>query len=240
MLHGIDKCTENRLRTRFEKGSVPDKAGAGRPVVIAPSRERQRTQVSKFDKNLCVFCQSTQPNADLLHAVTSGCMGFKIRQIAQNTDDDAIRSRLSDLIATTDPLQAVALVVKYHLECFVMQKRRVERKLNLADDRQSGATKNLADAQLLDAVRTDTVYRRKVLNMNDINVTYANILEENGFVANEPPQYKKYLKDLISANLPDVKFNKAPQGNKPELFMSARSPDACEMQLQERLPILSV
>lgn len=83
--------------------------------------------------------------------------------------------------------------------------------------------KVLADVELLDAVRTEIQYRNKILNMNDINTAYVNILEENDIPVSNTSRYKQYLKDLILANMPDVKFNRPLQKNKPEQVMSTKT-----------------
>lgn len=106
-----------RLRVRFEKAmSNPEilQKSRGRPGTSTfQSKEKERLQRLKFDKNLCVFCQGSISSEDL-HNVASKPMGLQIKDIAENTEDENIRTPLVDVIANADPLSAVAHDIKYH------------------------------------------------------------------------------------------------------------------------------
>ena len=65
--------------------------------------------------------------------------------------------------------------------------------------------------------------RDKVLNMNDIQITYINILKENGYPIPEKPYFKQYLKKLILDNIPDVHFSMPECKNQPEQVLSTKA-----------------
>ena len=73
----------------------------------------------------------------------------------------------------------------------------------------------VSDIELIDVVnRTLSESKYVILNMNDIQVTYMDILCENSIQIVEGKRYKPYLK-LILDNVKDVHFNKPTNVMKP-------------------------
>ena len=62
----------------------------------------------------------------------------------------------------------------------------------------------------------------EILNMNDINAAYINLLEENG-VKNLISDYKKHLTNLIQENIPNVHFNRPNDRTKPIQVLSLQT-----------------
>ena len=70
---------------------------------------------------------------------------------------------------------------------------------------------------MIDVVnRTLSESKNMILNVNDIQATYMDILRENSIQIVEGKQYKPYLKKLILDNVKDVHFNKPTDVTKPE------------------------
>ena len=73
----------------------------------------------------------------------------------------------------------------------------------------------IADLEIIDVVKL-------VINMNEIQDTYLDILRGLGYCIPEKPKYKKYLKKLILENLEEVHFNKPWRKTEAEQVMSTR------------------
>ena len=54
-------------------------------------------------------------------------MNNHLRNLACETNDEKVKSRLSILLTSDDPLAAVAYDMKYHLSCLVKHKRNAEK-----------------------------------------------------------------------------------------------------------------
>ena len=57
-------------------------------------------------------------------------MNIHFKEIAQGTNDDIIRGRLSILLASEDPVAVRAYDMKYHLPCFIKNQRIAQRPSN--------------------------------------------------------------------------------------------------------------
>ena len=121
------KTLIDRAKARFEKGTssgfVSDirKKKRGRPSdtdsanVFSASKRCARD--APFDKEKCVICQD-YARAEL-HKVSTKNMGLKMRNIGLKTSNDSLKVRQSSVTCSTDPLQAVADDMKYHLPCLI-------------------------------------------------------------------------------------------------------------------------
>ena len=216
------------LVTRFKKGKASSEIPSisnvkvGRPPKSSTNNEGdiisrlQRSLV--LDKNRCILCQEI--NEEKLHQVCTKNMNNQLRNLACVTNDQEVKSRLSILLTSDDPLAAVAFDMKYHLSCLVKHNRNAEK---IEDDcvNELNMAEMVSDVELIDVVnRTLSDSKDVILNMNDIQATYIDILRENSIQIVEGKRYKPYLKKLILDNVKDVRFNKPTDITKPEQVFS--------------------
>ena len=231
-----NKICVDRARAKFEKGTVSGGATTirskkrGRPLACdsamatcsAESQRNIREQCNQ--KSKCVFCQEVTDSK--LHDVSTKNMGAQIKTIGIETSNESLRVRLSSVVCSSDPLQAVAEDMKYHLPCLVKAKREIDK----AKQPQTATAKLgeiLSDLQILDIIETELndASQDIIMNMNDIHEMYTQLLQENDFPVPNNPRYKPYLKQLILDNIPDVHFSRPPDKTKPEELLSTRSKD---------------
>ena len=127
------KTLIDRAKARFEKGTssgfVSDirKKKRGRPSgtnsADVSSASKRCGIDAPFDKEKCVICQD-YTGAEL-HKVSTKNMGLQMRNIGLETSNGSLKVRLSSVTCSTDPLQAVADDMKYHLPCLVQAKRDI-------------------------------------------------------------------------------------------------------------------
>ena len=63
-----------------------------------------------------------------LHDVTTENVGSQPIKVGQETNNSSLQARLSNLVASEDPLSAVAYDMKYHLACLAKANREVNKK----------------------------------------------------------------------------------------------------------------
>ena len=63
-----------------------------------------------------------------------------------------------------------------------------------------------------------------VLNVNNVNTTYVNILQDNN-QGNIQLNYKRHLKELLLENIPNIEFIKPVKKNEPEKICSTKQKD---------------
>ena len=66
-----------------------------------------------------------------------------------------------------------------------------------------------------------------VLDINIINTTYLNILEENGIETQTDDNYKRHLKALLKEHITDIEFVKAKRLNEPDKICSKSTLGVC-------------
>ena len=221
-----------RPKARFEKGTLVEdvthvrQKKRGRPslslaedTLISPSSRRR---AESFDKTKCVLCQDAKVDIQL-QDVTTENVGSQLIKVGQETNYSSLQARLSNLVASEDPLSAVAYDMKYYLACLVKANREVNKK-NKPASSNSSYCQVILDLEILEVIELELNSNSGIiLNMNDIHTTYVNILEENGFRVPENPRYKQYLKQLIQDNIIDVHFNRPLDKTKPEQVLSTKS-----------------
>ena len=117
---------------------------------------------------------------------------------------------------------ATANDVRYHLRCWSAVKRETKRSLSTQSTPEESIIQTTFDIEIINMIQFQlSDPSEKILDMNSINISYQNLLYENGMPENEIKQtYKRYLKLLIQETLPSVKFIKPDQVNKPEQLVS--------------------
>ena len=225
-------CIE-RARIRYEKGQATGSASyvkqktKGRPsksdtAFESASTSQRPTRSQTFDKEMCVICQ--EDKAEKLHDVSTENIGAQLKAIGQQTNNELLKVRLSNVVGSSDLLTAVAEDMKYHLLCLSHAKRDIE-KANRLPKQQVNFSRLVSDLEILDMVETEIndPANSSALNMNDIEQSYLCLLETNGFTLPNNPRYKPYLKQLILDNIPDVHFTRPPDKTKPEQVLSTKA-----------------
>ena len=92
------------------------------------------TRHHTFDKEMCAICQ--EETADNLHDVSTENMGAQLKAIGQQTANEQLKVRLSNVGASLDLLTAVAEDMKYHLLCLSHAKRDIETYKRRRDNSQ--------------------------------------------------------------------------------------------------------
>ena len=102
-------CIE-RARFRYEKGQA-----TGSTSYV---KQKTKGRLSKGDaasESACVICQ--EGKADKLHDVLTENIGAQLKAIGQQTNNELLKVRLSNVVGSSDLLTAVAENMKYHLLC---------------------------------------------------------------------------------------------------------------------------
>ena len=111
--------------------------------------------------------------------------GSQLIKVGQETNDSSLQARLGSLVASEDPLSAVAYDMKYHLACLVKANRKVNKK-NKPASSNSSYCQVILDLEILEVIELQLNSNNSIiLNMNDIHTIYVNSLQENGFRVSE-------------------------------------------------------
>ena len=222
------KCLE-RAKERFEKSSgrchiASKKTRVGRPSteqepMPSTSEERvHRSSILPLNKDLCIFCQEI--SKEKLHESVSSNMGGRVKTAVENSSDITLNLRIG----------AFALDMKYQLVCL----RRVERlneqlqKKSMAREGSGHLGHEIADIEIINVVENALRGPSSiVLDMNIINTTYLNILEENGIDTQTDDNYKRHLKALLKEDIADIEFVKAKRLNEPDKICSKSTLGVC-------------
>ena len=130
-------------------------------------------------------------------------------EVAKKIYDKSFFIRLNTLCNAAD---AVANDVQYHQRCWLYAQRNAKKANNTNCDTDiieiDDTSRVISDFELDKKGNTD-------LNMNNINTTNINLLQDNNH-ADINPNYKRYLKQLILENTPYVEFIKPRRKNESE------------------------
>ena len=86
----------------------------------------------------------------------------------------------------------------------------------------------IADVEIINVVQSALSDPSSiVLDMNMVNTTYLNILEENGVQTKSDDNYKKQLKPLLKEHIADIEFVKAKRLNEPDKICSKSTLGVC-------------
>ena len=166
----------------------------------------RRKSAASYNNELCAFCQENKKDY-APHEVRSESMGVRIKYVAENSSDQSLKIRLANLIASEDAKAGVTFDIKYHLACLISAERSPESSISQQSQPESDISLLLSNMEIVEILELElNDSTGKILNMNDINAAYINLLEENG-VKNLRSEYKKHLTNLIKENIPNVHFN---------------------------------
>ena len=131
--------------------------------------------------------------------------------------------RLNTLCNAAD---AVANDLQYHQRCCLYAQRNAKKRSNTHCDTDSieidDNSRVISDIELLNMVKCELDKKENTdLNMNFINTTYINLLQDNNH-ADINRNYKRYLEQLLLENIPYAEFNKLRQKNESEKLCSTK------------------
>ena len=131
-------------------------------------------------------------------------------EIKNNTQDDQIRTCLSELVDAGD---ASALEKHYHRNCLRYAQRSFSAERESASVKQ--VSRSACDEELVLAVQNTLADNSASLNMAELNDTYVMILKRCSVQITESRNYRKYLKQLLSERLPNLQFVKSLRKSEP-------------------------
>jgi len=84
-------------------------------------------------------------------------MGPQMRNIGLETSNDSLKDRLSSVTCSTDPLQAVADDMKYHLPCLVKAKRdiSISNRAKILETSNVNFGRMLSDLEIIEIVKSE-------------------------------------------------------------------------------------
>ena len=206
-------------RLRSAKRALPDDSpsvlpkGPGRPSTSSPSSRPKRaktlpkSQVCLFKS--CSFCPGETVKD--LHRAFSDQLGTTLLEIKNNTQDDQIRTCLSELVDARD---ASALEKHYHRNCLRYAQRSFSAERESASVKQ--VSRSACDEELVLAVQNTLADDSASLNLAELNDTYVMILKRYSVQITESRNYRKYLKQLLSERLPNLQFVKSLRKSEPD------------------------
>ena len=207
-----------RLRIRVQKrGRLIEEDENSSFREEEPPTKLLRSNSYPFDKDLCIICQKP---GGYLRKVACTKTGETMLACAETIGDKDLLLRLNNVPDATD---AVANDAQYHLLCWTKLKKENAKITRVGDfDRDlDDPLSARADIEIIDLVDA-LVRNEQFVDMKSVNTTYNNILvnsEENH------SNYKRYLKMLLSENVPNLIFSRPKKRRESEIICSDKSKD---------------
>lgn len=182
-----------------------------------------RSSTLPLNKNLCFFCQMDDSQEELSKVSTKNA-GDALKNAVEASQNAVFRTRLNTSISTSD---AHAIDIRYHKSCWTKHVFHVLR------DEDTKANKQTSDCsmqivsliELINLIDIQT-QNKAYLSMDDIEMTYVNMLGGVEALESHVPTFtRKWLKDKILSELPNVKSVLQPNRRKSAVLYS---PEACE------------
>ena len=147
----------------------------------------------------CSFCPND--TAGSLHRAFSDGIGESLIEINHKTQDDQVRTCVSELEGAGD---ASALEKYYHRTCL----RSAQRTFTPVFHSNVQVIRTVCDEQLLLSIQ-NTHSDGVTLNMGEVNDVYLLILKRYHAEVDETTNYRKHLKQLNTEYLPNTQFVKS-------------------------------
>ena len=171
-------------QAREQKLPTIAKRTPGRPSSATPknntTEDRERTLRSKaiiYSQDFCIICQKL--GDDTCRTVAFLQTGQSMLSVANKLEDKSFFLRLNTIPKADD---TVANNVKYHLKCWAACKQTAS-KINLlqVDDEYENYAQTVSDIEIVNIMELElNDPSHKIFDMNSINVTYQNLLLQNG------------------------------------------------------------
>lgn len=208
-----NKTNINRIKEKYVE-TVETRMNSEMVVEEQAERKLLRSNCEVYNRIFCVICQEEEEGK--LCQVECKETGKRMLEVAKMLQDKSFLLRLNSIPNAND---AVANEVRYHLPCWVKAKREAARTDNTqVDDAVNDDTSQvLADIEIINGVDLHLkTYPDDVLDMSIVNEWY------NEFIGTECNN-KRYLKQLLTENVPDIHFIRPPARNTPERICSSFS-----------------
>ena len=194
-----NKAKIEAAKERYERGKASGRLSdvtqkkVGRPstpisemsmpsTLPTENKMTRRKSSASYNNELCAFCQENKKD-NAPHEVRSESMGARIKYVkyvAENSSDQSLKIRLANLIASEDAKTMVAFDIKYHLACLISAERFAESSISQQSQPKSDISLLLSDMEIVEILELElNDFTGKILNMNDINAAYINLLAEN-------------------------------------------------------------
>ena len=216
-----NKTTLNRLKDRSETFKSPTSSCENNSpkssIAETPGSSKVlRSSMNTFEKSLCVICQQ---RGGKLHKVMSTTVGLRMFEVSKVLTDQSFFIRMNNVPNACD---AVANDAEYHLSCWVTAQREAKRLVGMMEVQEiQDPDRILADIEIIDTVNYILeTSKNTVLNMNDINTTYNNLM---GNSDTNHVNYKRYLKQLLTENISNIVFSRPPLRTEAERVCSAET-----------------
>ena len=138
-------------------------------------------------------------------------MGTTLLEIKNNTQDDQVRTSISEFVDAGD---ASALEKHYHRNCLRYAQRTFSADCENASVKQ--VVRSACNEELVLAVQNTLEDDGASLNMAELNDTYVTILKRYSMEITESGNCRKYLKQLLSERLPNQQFVKSLRKSEPD------------------------
>ena len=214
------------------KSVHPPKRGRPSSMKEADAEEgssHSRRSVERTRPVSCVF-QCKHPESGELHRVMTESTGEKLMLVKQHTTDANVKIALATV---NEPLDCVAQDMFYHKKCFRDQERRVMASQSNKNPSVPFSTRYIADIDIINAIKC-SLSSGSVITLNDIDKDYRTLCEEYGINIGTGNQ-KKYLKQLIAANIEDVEFVQSHRKNESAQVISKKLLGATIHELRENM-----
>ena len=171
-----------------------------------PKRTKSTRKAKVCVFSSCSFCPND--TAESLHRTFSDGIGESLIEIKLKTQDDQVRTCVSELEGAGD---ASALEKYYHRTCL----RSAQRTFTPVFHSNVQVIRTVCDEQLLLSIQ-NTLSDGVTLNMGEVNDVYLLILKRYHVEVDETTNYRKHLKQLNTEYLPNVQFVKSFRKNEPD------------------------
>jgi len=182
-----------------------------------------RSSVTAFCKNLCFFCQVDDPDQSL-----HDCMSMNM---GQNISDcivgyGRLEIKMNTGISGTD---ARAMDLKYHLKCYVKQKRLSEKNVKISIVDSSEVCIRSAELEFVSQLDSH-IREGAIVSIVDCEQVYTEILSEYGIDSTSlHKQTRPYVRKLITENISHVKIVNRSGRNPATVFSTEIETDVLDI-----------
>ena len=197
------------------------------PNIYEDDNRFTRSKTKPVMKDHCFFCQSLDISKH--HEIESPNTGKRLQSLIENSLRSELKVRLNTAL---NPVDARAIDVKYHKNCFKeelrKQKQLLEPKEEKRKDDDIGTTnikrnniETIVEIQIINAFGNE-IRNGVILSMNDIKTACDDILHSYGLahLKDERKFSKRSLKEIISKNIHHAVFTPQSNPNLPHLLHS--------------------
>lgn len=219
-----------RTRNRLEKAAASKDVAVhsrtpGRPSLesrpcssLKPSetpdvpKRISRTVTAAYNKELCFFCQ-THDEKQSVHAIQTENRGTQLCDFVKKCENDLYKVYLSTAIKPED---AISIGVKYHRTCWTKQIVRGGENTPQHEATVKQDTEIAVNIEFLNLIRT-LLEKGRILSLDDAQKAYMDILHYRYHRRKLSPA-RKYLRELIVANIHGIEFVRAFRRNESDRF----------------------